>query len=86
MDISGNDINELHQENIQFISFTFSVFHLDISGNDINELHPENIQLKFISLVNIRSVIRILSSEKILLLSEFLFDFLIPDIFLIELL
>ena len=38
-DISGRVINELHPENILFISIRSLVFHLDISGIDINELH-----------------------------------------------
>ena len=39
LDISGNDINELHPLNIEIKLLTLQIFHLDISGNDINELH-----------------------------------------------
>ena len=36
-EISGNDLNEEHPENILLILLTFSVFHLDISGKEIND-------------------------------------------------
>ena len=38
LDISGNEINDLHSAKIQLISMTLEVFQFDISGNFINEL------------------------------------------------
>ena len=37
LDISGNDIKELHLANIAIISVTLDVFHFDISGNSFND-------------------------------------------------
>ena len=42
-DISGNDVNELQFQNIDFISITLLIFHLDILGNDNNEEQLKNI-------------------------------------------
>jgi hypothetical protein len=53
LDISGNDINDEHSLNIQFISSTLIVFHLDISGNDTNDENPENIKLISIRLTSL---------------------------------
>ena len=39
LDISGNDINEVHSKNKDLIPMTLEVSHLDISGNDTNKLH-----------------------------------------------
>ena len=43
LDISGNEFNDLHQQNISFMLLTLLVFHLDISGNDFNDSHQLNI-------------------------------------------
>ena len=43
LEISGNDDNEEHPENIYHIFVILDVFHLEISGNDNNDEHPENI-------------------------------------------
>ena len=50
MDISGKDVNKWQFENIEFISITFSVFHLDISGNDVNDEHSEKALLILVTL------------------------------------
>ena len=43
LDISGNDIDELHFLNIPIIQFILFVFLLNISGNDINRSQQKNI-------------------------------------------
>ena len=42
-EISGNDDNDEHPQNIKLMLSTFEIFHFEISGNDNNDEHPQNI-------------------------------------------
>ena len=39
-EISGNDNNDEHPQNIALISLALDIFHFEISGNDNNDEHP----------------------------------------------
>ena len=45
LEISGNEIKDLHPLKRKEIIYIYSVFHFDISGKDSKDSHSKNSQL-----------------------------------------